>query len=78
MRFHKIILQTNAKSFFPIKIFILGPRQYQNKKALFTDPIFSEGFDYHANEMIPPLSLDIFCKFGTPCTWQSIECQLLR
>ena len=31
------------KSFIPKKIF-LGRCQYQNKKALFTDPIFSEGF----------------------------------
>ena len=32
------------KSCIPKKIF-LGRCQYQNKKALFTDPIFSEGFD---------------------------------
>jgi len=32
------------KSFISKKIF-LGCCQYQNKKALFTDPIFSEGFD---------------------------------
>ena len=31
------------KSFIPKKIF-LGRCQYQNKKALFIDPIFSEGF----------------------------------
>ena len=30
---------------FPKKIF-LGRFQYQNKKALFTDPIFSEGFGF--------------------------------
>ena len=32
------------KSFIPKKIF-LGRCQYQNQKALFTDPIFSEDFD---------------------------------
>ena len=31
------------KSFIPKK-FDLGCSQYQNKKALFPDPIFSEGF----------------------------------
>ena len=31
------------KSFIPKKYF-LGRCQYQNKKELFTDPIFSEGF----------------------------------
>ena len=33
------------KSFIPKKIF-LGRCHYQNKKALFADPIFSEGFEY--------------------------------
>ena len=32
------------KSFIPKK-YDLGRSQYQNKKALFTDPIFSDGFD---------------------------------
>ena len=32
------------KSFIPLKNKILGRCQYQNKKTLFTDPIFSEGF----------------------------------
>ena len=32
------------KSFIPKKKYFLGRCQYQNKKALFTDPIFSEGF----------------------------------
>ena len=31
------------KSFIPKK-YNLGRSQYQNKKALFTDPIFSDGF----------------------------------
>ena len=31
------------KSFIPKK-YGLGRSQYQNKKALFTDPIFSDGF----------------------------------
>ena len=31
------------KSFIPKRMF-LSRCQYQNKKALFTDPIFSEGF----------------------------------
>ena len=52
VRFHKILFQTDAESFnflsWKKKIFLkkyfLGRCQYQNKKALFTDPIFSEGF----------------------------------
>ena len=32
------------KSFIPKKEYDLGRSQYQNKKALFTDPIFSDGF----------------------------------
>jgi hypothetical protein len=33
------------KSFIPKKKYFLSRCQYQTKKALFTDPIFSEGFD---------------------------------
>ena len=46
LRFHEILFQTDAvrqKSFIPKK-YDLGCCQYQNKKALFTDPIFSDGF----------------------------------
>ena len=32
------------KSFIPKKKYDLGRCQYQNKQALFTDPIFSDGF----------------------------------
>ena len=35
------------KKSFILKNNFLGGCQYQNKKALFTDPIFSEGFDLH-------------------------------
>ena len=35
------------KSFIPKKIYDLGHSQYQNKKALFTDPIFSDGFAFN-------------------------------
>jgi hypothetical protein len=47
--FFKLILKVSAfylekqKSFIPKKK-ILSRCQYQNKTALFTDPIFSEGF----------------------------------
>jgi hypothetical protein len=34
----------NKKNLF-LKKNLLGRCQYQNKKALFTDPILSEGFD---------------------------------
>jgi hypothetical protein len=53
VRFHNIFFQTDAESFsiLPLKekiLFkkkkILGCCQYHNKKALFTDPVFSEGF----------------------------------
>ena len=40
---YEILFQTNAESFIAKKYF-LGRCQYQNKKALFTDSIFSEGF----------------------------------
>ena len=33
------------KSFIPKKKIFFGRSQYQNKKALLTDPIFSDGFD---------------------------------
>ena len=55
VRFHEILFQTDAKKFqlfilknkkvlFQKEKIFLGRCQYQNKKALFTDPIFSEGF----------------------------------
>ena len=34
------------QKFYSWKKYFLSGCQYQNKKALFTDPIFSEGFDY--------------------------------
>ena len=53
-RFHKILFQTEAKNFSFLSrktkkvLFLkksdLGRSQYQNKKHLFTDPIFSDGF----------------------------------
>ena len=56
VRFHKILFQTDAESFSSLswktktkyswEKYFLGCCQYQNKKkALFTDLIFSEGFD---------------------------------
>ena len=42
MKFWKFYLE-KQKSFIPKNLF-LSRCQYQNKKALFTDPIFSEGF----------------------------------
>ena len=51
VRFHKIKFQTDAESFYLenkkvlfLKFFFWNRCQYQNKKALFTNPIFSEGF----------------------------------
>ena len=48
MRFNEILFQTNSEklqlSILKNKKYFLSPCQYQNKKALFTDPIFSEGF----------------------------------
>ena len=41
--FFKEMLKVSA---FYIKKHFLGHSQYKNKKALFTDPIFSEGFDH--------------------------------
>ena len=70
MRFHEIlfkqILKVSAlylekrKSFIPKKK-KLSHCQYQNKKALFTDPIFSDGFGWegkiHAFKSGVPLTL---------------------
>ena len=48
------------KSFTPKKIF-LSRCQYQNKKALFTDPIFSEGFGlYYCNYVYEHVILHAF------------------
>ena len=51
MRFHEILFQTDTenfsflsyktKNFIPKKKYDLGRSQYQNKKALFTDPILT-------------------------------------
>ena len=59
MRFHKILFQTDAenfsflsyktKKFIPKKKYDLGRSQYLNKKALFTDPIFTDGFGKRIN-----------------------------
>ena len=37
------------KSFIPKKEYFLSRSQYQNIKALFTDPIFSDGFEYYVS-----------------------------
>ena len=49
--FHEILFQTDAESFSFLSwktkqfySYFLGRSQYQNKKPLFTDPIFSNGF----------------------------------
>ena len=54
VRFHEILFQTDAenfsflsyktKKFYSWKKYDLGRSHYQNKKALFTDPIFINGF----------------------------------
>ena len=49
------------KNFIPKKNF-LGRCQYQNKKALFTDPIFSEGFGVFYS---PVLTLGSVCGLLT-------------
>ena len=52
--FHKILFQTDAEIFtilswkkkvLFLKKYFLSRHQYQNKEALFTDPIFSDGFE---------------------------------
>ena len=63
MRFHEILFQTDSesfsfylekqKSFIPKKKF-LSCCQFQNKKALFTDPICSEGFGYKSHSPVEP------------------------
>ena len=59
MRFHEILFQTDSESFSFLlekqKVLFLKKRklsrcQYQNEKALFTDPIFSEGFAKNHNQ----------------------------
>ena len=39
------------KSFISKKKYFLGRSQYQNKKALFTDPIFSDGFGFELQQI---------------------------
>ena len=55
VRFHKVLFKTDAESFSFLSC------QYQNKKALFTDPIFSEGFENRENER------GCFNRFTTYC-----------
>ena len=53
---HKIYFETDAESFsflscktkkfYSERKYFLNRCQYQNKKGLFTDPIFSEGFEH--------------------------------
>ena len=53
MKSHKVsAILKNKKVLFQKKKF-LSRCHYQNKKVLFTDPIFSEGFGYALNEMPP-------------------------
>ena len=40
-------LSWQTKKFYSPKKYFLSRCQYQNKKALFTDPIFSEGFEFY-------------------------------
>ena len=40
------------KTKYSYKKYDLGRSQYQNKKALFTDPIFSNGFGWHARVFV--------------------------
>ena len=53
-RFQEILFQTDAESFVLenkkvlfLKKYSLGHFQYQNKKALFTDPIFIDSFGFN-------------------------------
>ena len=86
MKFHKICFQTDSESFSflswktKIKIFLkknLSYCQYQNKEALFTNPIFREGFRVevlfwshwiYSLNFIWPIEEDIFCEKWL-CTW---------
>ena len=46
------LLSCKTKKFYSYKKYDLGHCQYQNKKALFTGPIFSEGFDVDMHKKI--------------------------
>ena len=51
MRFHDFFFQTNSESFSFLSwktLSFWSCCQYRDKKALFTDPIFREGFDYES------------------------------
>ena len=52
------------KKVIVLKEYFLGRCQYQNKKALFTDPIFSEGFVKRVH--LPVGSGAQFLENGTP------------
>ena len=65
VRFHEILFQTDAESFSFLswkkkKLFVkkknFGRCQYQNKKALFTDSIFREGFGPYIQRKPPDSS----------------------
>ena len=82
-KFHANLFQTDAESFsflsgetsFISNKFFWPFCQYQNKKALFTDSIFTEGFGFRGNHLMkivvqctmPKWSLkltDLFCHCG--------------
>ena len=58
----QLCLLKNKKVLF-LKKYFLGRNQYQNKKALFTDPIFSEGFDLYISKNI--------------CLWRNPTCNAM-
>ena len=65
MRFHEILFQTDFESFIPKKK-NLSRCQYQNKKSLFTNPIFSEGFGIdHINHALNILKILLSMLFFT-------------
>ena len=61
------------KSFISKRKYFLGHCQYQNKKDLFTDPIFSEGFGYPLALLQILLGRGIHIDFSSQLKFAKIE-----
>ena len=67
VRFHEILFRTDAVLF--LKKYFLSPCQYQNKKALFTDPIFSKVFGLYYCNYVYNMWWSCYCT----CFWFTLR-----
>ena len=70
----KLILKVSAfyfeKQVLFLKKYFLSRCQYQNKKALFTDPIFCEGFEFVCVDFVK--NVNICKKIATNHFWLAL------